>query len=90
MEAETMNIHLTPEQERIVNQELESGHFQSAEEVISEALKILQTQDRSFEVETADGAQGEAVREMLSYVQKNCARLEGVSIKDLIHQGHRL
>ena len=30
-----MNIHLTPEQEQIVDDELKSGHFRSAEEVIA-------------------------------------------------------
>ena len=36
-----MNINLTPEQERIVNDELKSGHFRSAEEVIDQALVAL-------------------------------------------------
>jgi hypothetical protein len=39
---------------------------------------------------TANGAQREAVREMLSFVEKNRVRLEGVSVKELIHEGHRL
>jgi hypothetical protein len=34
-----------------------------------------------------DGAQREAVREMLAYVEKNHVRLEGVSVKELIHEG---
>jgi hypothetical protein len=36
-----MNIILTPEQEQIVNDELKSGHFRSAEEVIAKALVAL-------------------------------------------------
>ena len=36
-----MNITLTPEQEKIVNDELKSGHFRSAEEVIGVALQTL-------------------------------------------------
>jgi Arc/MetJ-type ribon-helix-helix transcriptional regulator len=36
-----MNINLTSEQEQIVNDELKSGHFRSAEEVIAKALSLL-------------------------------------------------
>ena len=37
---ETMNIKLDPEQEKIVEDELKSGHFRSAEEVIAERCKL--------------------------------------------------
>src|SRR5450759_536404 len=33
----TMNINLTPEQEKLVENELKSGHFNTVEEVIGEA-----------------------------------------------------
>jgi len=69
MERKAMNINLTPEQEKIVKDELKSGHFRSVE---------------------PNGAQREAVREMLAFVEKNRVRLEGVSVKELIHEGHRL
>jgi len=36
-----MTINLTPEQEKIVKEELESGHFRTAEELISQALRAL-------------------------------------------------
>jgi Arc/MetJ-type ribon-helix-helix transcriptional regulator len=36
-----MNINLTPEQEKIVQDELKSGHFRSVEQVIGEALQAL-------------------------------------------------
>ena len=42
-----MNINLTPEQEQIVNDELKSGHFRSAEEVIAKALVALREKVRS-------------------------------------------
>jgi len=32
-----MNINLTPEQEKIVKEELKSGHFHSIEEVIGDS-----------------------------------------------------
>ena len=84
-----MNINLTSEQERIVNDELKSGHFHTAEEVIGEALQVLREKEQSSAGVTANGAQREAVREMLSFVEKNSVRLERVSVKELIHEGHR-
>ena len=48
-----MNINLTPEQEKIVKEELKSGHFHSIEEVIGEALQVLSEKDRSRSTDTA-------------------------------------
>jgi Arc/MetJ-type ribon-helix-helix transcriptional regulator len=85
-----MNINLTPEQERIVNDELKSGHFRSAEEVISKALVALREKERSSLVSDTNDHQDEAVREMLDFVEKNRTPLEDISVKQLIREGHRL
>jgi putative addiction module CopG family antidote len=85
-----MNINLTREQEKIVKDELKSGHFRSVEEVIGEALQVLREKEQLSSAVTSDGAQREAVREMVEFVEKNRVRLEGVSVKELIHEGHRL
>ncbi len=85
-----MNIRLTPEQEKIVEAELKSGHFHSVEQVIAEALEALREKEQLSAGRVADGAQREAVREMFAFVEKNRTRLEGVSVKELIHEGHRL
>lgn len=84
-----MNIHLTPEQEKIVKEELKSGQFHTAEEVIAEALQALQDKARSSNTAIANGKHREAVREMLAFVEKNRVRV-GVSVRELIHEGHRL
>jgi putative addiction module CopG family antidote len=83
-----MKIDLTPEQEEIVKEELKSGHFRTAAEVIGEALQALR--EREQPAKPSNGAQREAVREMLEFVEKNRVRLEGVTVKQLIHEGHRL
>ena len=85
-----MNVKLTPEQEKIIQEELNSGRFRSIEEVIGEALQVLREKDQSSVATASNGAQREAVREMLAFVEKNRVRLEGVSIKQLIHEGHWL
>ena len=85
-----MNINLTPEQEKIVNDELKSGHFRSVEEVIAKALHALREREQSLRPRASNGEQREAVLEMLAFAEKNRVRLEGVSVKELIHEGHRL
>jgi len=89
-ESIAMKVSLTPEQEAIVKDELKSGHFRTVEEVIAEALQALREKERFLSASAPHGEQREAVREMLAFAEKNRVRLEGVSIKELIHEGHRL
>jgi Arc/MetJ-type ribon-helix-helix transcriptional regulator len=85
-----MNVNLTPEQERIVNDELRSGHFRSVEEVIATALAALREKERTSLAGNSNGDQESAVREMLNFVAENRTPLQGISVKQLIHEGHRL
>jgi len=84
-----MNVQLTPEQEQIISEELKAGKFRNAEEVIGRALQVLRPQLATAEPRTSI-AQKSAVEEMAAFVEKNRVRLSGVSVKDLIHEGHRL
>jgi antitoxin ParD1/3/4 len=43
----TMNISLTPQLEKLVQDRVKSGRYTSASEVIREALRLLETQDRA-------------------------------------------
>lgn len=85
-----MEIHLTPEQERIVKHGLESGHFRSAEEVITGALVALERASAVVGSARNGVEQVQAVREMLDFAGKNRTPLEGISVKQLIREGHRL
>ena len=85
-----MNINLTPEQEKIVKDELKSGNFRTAEDVIAQALQALREKERPSNAGAANGNQRQAVQEMLAFVEKNRVRLDGLSVRDLIHEGHRL
>jgi len=89
-EPKTMKINLTPEQEKLIQDELESGHFRTVEEVIAEALQALREKEQTAGSGTPHGAQREAVREMLAFIEKDRGRLEGVSVKELIREGQRL
>ena len=85
-----MKISLTPEQEKIVQEKLKSGHFRTPEEVVDEALRALRPKEQPLPSSERDGSQREAVHEMLAFVEKNHVRLQDVSVKELIHEGHRL
>lgn len=41
-----MNVSLTPELEQFVQEKVKSGRYQSASEVIREALRLLEQQDK--------------------------------------------
>jgi antitoxin ParD1/3/4 len=49
-----MNVSLTPELERLVNEKVESGLYQTASEVVREALRLLQERDQAREQLRAD------------------------------------
>lgn len=85
-----MNIRLTPEQEEIVKKELMSGRFRTAEEVIAQALQTLRERTQSASANADNDHRRAAVREMLTFAEKNRTPLNGISVKELIHEGHRL
>ena len=49
-----MNVSLTPELERLVIDKVESGLYQTASEVVREALRLLKERDNSREDLRAD------------------------------------
>ena len=49
-----MNVSLTPELERLVNEKVESGLYQTASEVVREALRLLSERDQAREQLRAD------------------------------------
>jgi putative addiction module CopG family antidote len=46
-----MNVHVTPEQEQVIKDELKAGRFHSAEEVIGEALQALRDKERTDSIQ---------------------------------------
>lgn len=45
-----MNVHLTPELEQLVQLRLESGRYNSASEVVRDALRLLADRDEQVEL----------------------------------------
>jgi antitoxin ParD1/3/4 len=67
-----MNISLTPELEKLVNEKVQSGLYSSASEVIREALRLLQDRDQMKRHEL------EAVRSKIQRGIEQLGRGEGV------------
>jgi Arc/MetJ-type ribon-helix-helix transcriptional regulator len=84
-----MNINLTPEQEIIVNSEVKSGRFRTPEEVITQALVSLREKEQTSTEAVGNGDSERAVREMQEFIEKNRVRLQDITVKQLIHEGHR-
>jgi len=76
-----MTITLKPEQERIIDEEIRSGHFTSPDEVLDHALAALRDKRQ---------VRHEAVRRVREFGRKHRLSLGSGRIKDLIHEGHRL
>jgi len=83
-----MTIELSPEQQEIVEDELKSGNYQTAQDMMNEALHALRARKQAAEKAASSEHQREAVNEMLRFVEANRVRLEGVTVKELIHEGH--
>lgn len=49
-----MNVSLTPELERLVDRKIKSGLYQTASEVVREALRLLQQRDDQLRQVRAD------------------------------------
>jgi putative addiction module CopG family antidote len=84
-----MTVNLTPEQERFIQEELQSGHFRTAEEVIANALLALREKEILSNA-VGNGQRDEGVRDMLNFAEKNRTVLKDISVKELIPDGHRL
>jgi len=49
-----MNVSLTPELEEFVNSKVQTGRYNSASEVVREALRLLEERDRAYEARLAE------------------------------------
>ena len=81
-----MEIHLDSHSEHLIERQLQSGRYHSAEEVVVSALEAL-AEDA---YPRTDDERGKAVHDMLAFAGKHHLTLgEGVRVRDLIHEGHR-
>jgi Arc/MetJ-type ribon-helix-helix transcriptional regulator len=80
-----VTIELKPGQERIIQQQLDSGHFKSIDEVLDTALASL-PHDRRFDREN----RREAVRRMIEFGERRKLSLGEPVTRQFLHEGHRI
>jgi len=83
----SMTIHLNPVTEKVVQEELENGHFRSIEEIIVQGVLARREKQEPPRTEVE---RHQAVERALDFARHRAISLEGVSIKELLHEGHRL
>lgn len=77
-----MELHLDSRSEELIELQLRSGRYTSAEEVVRRALEALP------EVPAPDRRQ--AVRDMAEFAEQHGFTLgTGVRVRELIHEGHK-
>ena len=81
-------IRLTPYSEELLQEQLACGPYRTPEEVIERALETLaQKECVSSSPPPSPKTPAEAVADILEL--RKGVRLNGLKIKDLIHEGHK-
>ncbi len=82
-----MEIHLDSHGEHLIERQLRSGRYQSAEQVVVSALEALNQSDHTL---AQNDERRRAVQDMLAFAEKHGFTLgAGLHLKDLIHEGHK-
>jgi Arc/MetJ-type ribon-helix-helix transcriptional regulator len=81
-----MPIQLSPESERLVEQKIASGRFQSVDEIIEQGIR---TKDDQAESERRRKHR-EAIERIRTFITDNPIRLSGVTFQEVIEEGRRL
>jgi putative addiction module CopG family antidote len=79
-----MAIQLSPETERLVEQQIASGRFHSVDEIIEQGIKARNEED---EVERMHRRR-KALEHMREYIE-NPIPLNGITIQELMEEGRR-
>jgi Arc/MetJ-type ribon-helix-helix transcriptional regulator len=80
-----MTIRLTASQERALEEAIQAGLVSSVDEFIETAIQALPRQGSRFDPEKARRA-GERIREIRRGVKLD---LQGMSLRELAHLGHK-
>jgi Arc/MetJ-type ribon-helix-helix transcriptional regulator len=79
-----MPIQLSPESERLVEEEIASGRFQSVDELIQHVLRTKNEDAERWRKHR------EAIERTRAFATNDPIRLCGVSFQELIEEGRRL
>jgi Arc/MetJ-type ribon-helix-helix transcriptional regulator len=84
-----LTIELKPEHERIIQEEIQSGHFRTAHEVLDHALTALRDKEHKPHAEAAEQERVRRAQAAVARIRelRKGLSLEGLKIKDLIEDG---
>jgi len=82
-----MAIELKPETEKLVQEEMLTGHFQNIDELIVQGVQALRERSSEQSVAHGNGTAAEAVSRLRAL--RKGVNLGGLKIKDLAQEGHR-
>jgi Arc/MetJ-type ribon-helix-helix transcriptional regulator len=82
-----MTIQLNPETEKLVMEELQSGYFHSIDEIIVLGIRARHADQQP---QRTEAERQQAVDCALDFARHKAVPLEGISIKELLHEGHRV
>lgn len=88
LEPAAVTINIKSETERLVQEEIRKGHFESVDQLIVEGVHAWR--ERRQAKPLGEKQRREAVDWALTFAKNRAAPLGGISIKELIHEGHRL
>ena len=83
-----MTIRIRPETEQHVREALQAGNFGSVDELIVQSVRAWREKYGSKQLTREQRRQ--AIARMKDFAEKNPTSLGDISIKDLIHEGHRV
>jgi Arc/MetJ-type ribon-helix-helix transcriptional regulator len=81
-----MLLEVSQETERMVRQEIASGRFRSADEILQRGMGARNEGDEAHRMER----HRRAVEWMLDFAKRRAAPLDGITIKELIEEGRRM
>ncbi len=86
-----MNVKLTPNAAEFL-EAVRAERQEPIERILEHALEVFAREEHiRSRVDASGESQRLAVSEMLDFVKRNRVHLEpGVSVKDLVHEGHRI
>ena len=76
-----MTVRLPPQIERIVEDAVRSGHYRSAEEVVTEAISVWQA--RQTAAESTEAERQAAIERLKNFGKAHQLSLGGMTIKQL-------
>ncbi|MGA3082050.1 MAG: type II toxin-antitoxin system ParD family antitoxin [Terracidiphilus sp.] len=76
-----MPIQLSPESERLVENEIASGRFQSVDEIIRKGIHTLDDEAERWK------RHREAIASIQDFARNKALPLNGITIKELIEEG---